>query len=209
MLLRRTFLIGLASILFSTQGCTSDNSELDLMEGVEYKRIAEPQTIAPHSKKVVAVFGYTCPHCYNLEPSLHKWLENKPKNVHYEAMPAVFDNPNWQIMARVFYTAKTLGVLDKSHSEFFHALHRDNVPFTGIEDIAKYFTKFGVTEKQFLNTYKGFKVDQEVRRAQKLTQAYGIHGVPAVIVNGKYLTDVPMAGSRENLWKVVNELSTK
>lgn len=209
MLLRRIFLIGLSSLLFAAQGCSADNteSEMGLMEGVEYKRTPQPQAIAPHKKKVVEVFGYTCPHCYHLEPSLKKWKSSKAADVHFEAMPAVFNNPNWKIMARVFYTSKELGILEKSHTPFFHALHRDNVPFTSVADIAKFFTRFGVTEQQFMNTFQGFKVDQEVRRAEKLTKAYGVEGVPAVVVNGKYITDVPMTGSRENLWEAVNELT--
>jgi len=210
-MLRRTLITGLASLLFATQGFAADKAKSDfaLMEGVEYKRIPQMQSIAPHKKKVVEVFGYTCPHCYNLEPSLHKWLESKPEDVHFERMPVVFNHPNWIFMARVFYTAKELGVLDKSHNAFFDALHRDKKELFTPEAIAKFFTQFGVKEEDFLKTFKGFKVTSEIKRAAKITQAYGVEGVPAVIVNGKYLTDVPMAGSRDKMWSVVDELTNK
>lgn len=211
MLLRRSFLVGLTTLLFATQGCSSDKAEegfVGLMEGTEYKRTPQIQSIAPHKKKVVEVFGYTCPHCYNLEPSIHAWLKNKPEDVHFERMPAVFNNPNWIFMARVFYTAKELGVLDKSHKAYFDALHRDKKELFTPESIAKFFTQFGVKEEDFIKTFKGFKVDQLVRKAAKITQAYGVEGVPALVVNGKYLTDVPMAGGKKKLWSVVEELTT-
>ncbi|MDX1351839.1 MAG: DsbA family protein, partial [Thiomicrorhabdus sp.] len=68
---------------------------------------------------------------------------------------------------------------------------------------------FGVKEADFIATFKGFKVDQLVRRAAKMTRAYGVEGVPAIVVNGKYLTDVAMAGSRDKMWKVIDQLTNQ
>jgi len=209
-MLRRVFLSGVTALLLSSQTIANTASNgFGIMEGSEYKRTPQLQSIEPHKKKVVEVFGYTCPHCYHLEPSLHKWLESKPQDVHFERMPVVFNHPNWIFMGRVFYTAQELGVLDKAHIAFFDALHRDNKELYTPEKIAQFFTQFGVKEAEFLKTFKGFKVDQLVRKAAKLTRAYGVEGVPAVIVNGKYITDVPMAGSRDKLWSTVNTLTDK
>ncbi len=180
-----------------------------LMQGVEYKQIPTPHVIAPYTKTVVEVFGYSCPHCYHLEPSLNSWLKDKPADVHFERMPVVFNNPNWIFMAKVFYTAQEVGVLEQSHDAFFDALHRDKKELYTVEKIAKFFTQFGVKEADFIATFKGFKVDQLVRKAQKLTRSYGVEGVPAIIVNGKYLTDVPMTGSTDKLWQAVDILTTK
>ena len=208
---RRAFLKGITSLIVAGQTLNFAHADegFGLVEGVEYKRIPQLQSIAPHKKLVIEVFGYTCPHCYNLEPSIHDWLETKPDDIHFERMPVVFNNPNWIFMARVFYTAQELGVLEQAHVEFFHALHRDKKELFSVEAIAKFFTQFGLTEADFTNTFKGFKVDQQVRRAAKLTRAYGVEGVPAVIVNGKYQTDVSMAGGKKQLWKVATELTNK
>lgn len=195
------------SLLVSFAAPVSAADEFGFSQGVEYKSIAQPQSIAPHSKKVVEVFYYGCPHCYDLEPSLHEWLKTKPQSVHFEQMPAVLNNPNWIFMAKVFYTAKELGVLEQAHGPFFSALHRDKKPLFSVDAIAEFFTQFGVKTDDFKATFGSFKVDQLVRNAMKTTQAYGIEGVPAVIVNGKYLTDVPMAQSRDRLWQVVDYLT--
>jgi len=112
-------------------------------------------------------------------------------------------------MARVFYTAKELGVLDKSHEAYFHALHRDKKELYSVDIIADFFTQFGVKKQDFINTFKSFNVDQHIRRAAKITKAYGVTGVPAIIVNGKYQTGVSSAGSRKNMWKVVDQLTEK
>ena len=208
-MLRRKLLTSFATLLvtsgLSLSAIATDDAAL--MLGVEYKQVPTPQLIAPHTKTVVEVFGYTCPHCYHLEPSLNAWLKNKPADVNFERMPVVFNNPNWIFMAKVFYTAQELGVLEQSHEPFFDALHRDKKELFTVEKIAEFFTQFDVKESDFIATFKGFKVDQLVRKAQKLTRDYGVEGVPAVIINGKYITDVGMTGSRDKLWQAVDTLS--
>ncbi len=196
------------SVLALSLGLT--NKALASIElGKHYKNVLEPQPITPHKKQVVEVFYYGCSHCYQLEPSLHEWLKTKPKDVHFERLPAVLNNPNWVFMAKVFLTAQELGIIEKSHLAFFHALHRDKQPLFNIEAIAQFHTQFGVTSKLFINTFNSFKIDQQLRRAQRLTQAYGIEGVPSLIVNGKYLTDLPMTGGHDPLWLTVNQLLDK
>lgn len=211
-MLRRTWLKTVATsallALFASSAAHSAD-ELGFLEGVEYKKIPQEQSIAPHKKQVTEVFYYGCSHCFNLEPSLHNWLKDKPANVNFEQMPAVLNNPNWIFMGKVFFTAKELGVLEQSHLPFFTALHRDRKSLFTVEEIAAFFTQFGVKESDFTSTFNSFKVDQLVRQAMRTTQAYGIDGVPAVIVNGKYLTDVPMAQSKERMWQLVNVLTNK
>ena len=48
-----------------------------------------------------------------------------------------------------------------------------------------------------------------MRKNAKKEQKYGHNGVPAVIVNGKYLTSGSAAGSNERLIQVMNFLVAK
>ena len=176
-------------------------------EGTEYRKTDMPIDIAPAKKSVIEIFGYHCPHCYHLEDSLEAWVKTKPADVNFEQVPAVFNSPNWIFMAKVFYTAKVLGVLEKSHRAYFDALHRDHKQLFDVDSIAKFFTQFGVKEQDFKDTFNSFKVEQLLRRAQDITARSGIDGVPAVVVNGKARTDVGMAGSRDKLWILVNHLT--
>ncbi|MBO1927388.1 thiol:disulfide interchange protein DsbA/DsbL [Thiomicrorhabdus sp. 6S2-11] len=205
---RRHFLqsIGLTGLALLTPASWA---KVELMTGVHYKVLKNPIPIAPAKKQVVEVFGYSCPHCYHLEDSLNQWLKSKPADVEFKRMPVVFNNPNWIFMARVFFTAQELGILDKSHEAFFHAIHRDKKPLFSVDALADFYAQFGVEKQTYKDMFASFTVDQHVRAAGKLTRQYEVEGVPALIVNGKYLTDVPMAGSRRALWDVVNQLTEK
>ena len=95
--------------------------------GIEYQEIIPAQqTRAPQGMiEVVELFWYGCPHCYRLEDkgdlTLKKWLKNKPDNVYFYKLPAQF-NKHWEIHAAAYYTAQSLGVLDKVHMDIFKAV---------------------------------------------------------------------------------------
>ncbi|GKT11447.1 MAG: protein dithiol oxidoreductase (disulfide-forming) [Thiomicrorhabdus sp.] len=208
-MLRRKLLSSLAALFIVGSLSATAMADTGLMAGVEYKKIAKEQSIAPAKMKVVEVFGYTCPHCYNLEPSLNKWLKTKPKNIVFERMPVIFNNPQWIFLGKAFYTLQELGILDQAHEAYFHSIHRDKSRMQTVEELAEFFVQYGANKDKFIATFNSFKVDQLTRRARQMTRDYGIEGVPTIIVNGKYRTDVPMAGGHEELWDVVNRLTKK
>lgn len=202
---RRLFLSSIAASTALSLPALSKAAEFELMDGVQYKTLKKPQA-NEGQKTVLEVFGYTCPHCYHLEPSIKDWLKTKPLDVEFERMPVVFNHPNWIYMARVFYTAKRLGILEQSHEDFFHAIHRDKTDVFTPEALGKFFSRYGIKEQDFTDMFKSFVVDGDIKKAAILTKEMEVEGVPAIIVNGKYLTDVPMAKGKKEMWQVVDAL---
>lgn len=177
-----------------------------LAEGIDYVKLVAPQPTGDASKiEVVELFWYGCPHCYHLEPLMDKWAAGMPQDVNLVRMPALL-NPRWEILGRAYYTAELLGVLDKIHEPLFKAIHADNQKFDTEDQLAKFFAAQGVDEKQFRDTYKSFGVAAKLNRAKQMTQRYGINGVPALVINGKYRTSASEAGSHENMLKVTDKL---
>ena len=60
---------------------------------------------------------------------------------------------------------------------------------------------------KFKEVYASFTVSNQVRRASQLQDAYGVEGVPSMGVAGRYYTDGTMAGSLENVLRVVDQLA--
>jgi len=176
-------------------------------EGIEYKRLKTPvpTQVGAGKIEVVELFWYGCPHCFRLEPELEKWLKAKPENVEFIRIPAVF-NKTWELHAKAYYAADFLGVIDKIHKPFFDAIHLKKQRMSTAAEVKKFFIQHGVSEKDFDGVFNSFGVDAKVRRAKELSRQYGIGGVPALVVNGKYVTDGPMAGGRKGMIKVLNHL---
>ena len=182
----------------------------EFSEGVEYKLLASPQATSTGDKiEVRELFWYGCPHCFHLEPELGKWLKTRPDDVEFVRMPAIL-GPNWELLGRAYYTAELLEVEDRIHKPLFSYLHTDRKRIRDVEELQDFFVAQGVSEEDFQKTYNSFAVITKTRRSDQAAQLYGLTGVPAMVVNGKYMVNASLAGgSNEKMLEVVNFLIEK
>lgn len=178
-------------------------------EGVDYKLLTTPVEVDnPKKIEVREVFWYGCPHCFALEATISDWKKNMPEGVDFISTPAPL-NPSWKPHAHAYFVAKALGKLDEIHTALFDALHVEKKRILTQDQLAEFFTQFGVTEDEFNKLYNSFSVRVAVRKAEALAKAYRLTGVPAIIVNGKYLVENRTAGSHERMMEIVNFLIDK
>ena len=178
---------------------------LSLAEPLGYETLSPAQPTQNQDKiEVIEFFWYGCPHCYTLEPAMEKWLKTKPDNVEFIRQPAVF-SALWGKHAKAYFVAEALGVVDKVHADLFDAI-QNKQKLTSEDQLAKFFVAHGVDETEFRNTYNSFLIDAKLRQAKAMAPRYGITGVPAIIINGKYKTSGPLAKSQANMIEVMNRL---
>lgn len=185
----------------------------------QYERVQPPQPTSSKDKiEVVELFWYRCPHCYYLEKNdnFKNWLQNKPDDVVFTQMPAVFPNDKWIPLAKAYYTAEKLGVLtglggkDGLHLSLFKEIHDPPKRTMNNEGaLQRLFVKHGVSQKDFTDTYNSFAVKTKIGQAESMTTRYGITGVPAIIVNGKYRLSSEKTGGYEKMMKVIDYLIDK
>jgi protein dithiol oxidoreductase (disulfide-forming) len=188
--------------LFSATAALAEESQ-----GYESISPAQP-TANPGKIEVLEFFWYGCPHCYSFEPSLKAWLKNKPANVEFIRIPAVFSE-QWGRHAKAYFVAEALGVVDKVHDDFFDSIQNKHEELETEEQLLKFFTAHGVKEQDFKETFNSFMIDAKLRQAPALASKYGLTGVPALVVNGKYKTNGTLAGSQEKMIDVLNQLIKK
>jgi len=181
-------------------------------KGTHYQELPFPMKTRDASKiEVVEMFWYGCPHCYEFNNDhLPEWEENLPDDVDFVMVPATF--PNWVIHAKAFFAAEALGVVKKVHQDLFDAIVANPKKFDDTDDFKSIFLKHGVSEDAYDKVFEasGFrkisKVDEAVKKAGDRARAYRLTGVPALVVNGKYMVGVREAGSFGNMLKIVNYL---
>jgi len=156
-------------------------------EGVAYTVLKTPVgTDDPNRIEVVELFWYGCPHCYEFDPSLEKWVKTLPKDVVFKRVPAPL-NRVWETAGRVYYSLEAIGAVDKVHSKLFDAIHKDGLKPTNERAMLEWLEKQGVDTKKYSAAYRSFAVDSKLKRAQQIAQGSQIEGVPALMVNGKYV----------------------
>jgi thiol:disulfide interchange protein DsbA len=181
-----------------------------LQEGVTHVAIvpAQPTSTDEGKIEVVEIFSYGCSHCHRFEPMLERWLKNKPDNVEFVRLPAIF-NSTLALYARAFYAAEALGVLDQIHQPFFEAIHLQKRRMNSEEEIAQLFVEHGVDRDKFDKAFRSFAVEAKVRRAAELGKRYGVRATPSMVVNGKYITDPGKTNGFRGMIETVNALVEK
>jgi thiol:disulfide interchange protein DsbA len=183
--------------------------------GVNYTLIvpAQPTSVPAGQIEVLEFFWYACPHCYDIDPQVEAWRKAKPAYVTFTRVPVTW-SPGHRELARLFYTLQSLGKLDQLHGDVFKEIHVNNNPLVAedgdeaqTERIQTAFArKEGIPEDEFTKVYHSFAVDADLQKADALVQRYRIDGVPTFVINGKYVTDVRLAGSQERLMALVGDL---
>lgn len=174
-------------------------------EGVHYKKLTQVTTTVSDKIEVLEFFWYGCPHCYSFEPHVKAWKKTLSDNVKFARVPAIF-RPDWEIQARTYYALSNMGLIETAHGKIFDAVHKSKKRLNTLESMVAFLEKNGVDRKTFLDEYKSFGVDGFVRKAKKKQSEYKIQGVPGVVVNGKYLVSGSMAGSYDNMVKIIDHL---
>lgn len=182
--------------------------------GVNYTPLvpAQPTDVDPGKIEVIEVFWLGCPHCYALEPYLQRWLKTKPSYIQFVRVPVMW-GPVHRAHARLYYTLMALGRKDLVEKAFDTIQEHPGNPLVANSDeetlkLQEAFAeKHGVSADDFEKAYRSFTVASDLQKAEQLTQRYQVQSVPFIVINGKYTTDVEMAGSATNLFQLIDDLA--
>ena len=156
-------------------------------EGVHYFKINQvPADTGSDTVEVTELFSYGCSHCNTFEPYLQSWNETKPDNVKYNRIAVAFGRKAWEMMARAYITAEMLGIEDESHMAMMDAIWKEGKQFRKLDDLADFYTSFGIEKSAFLANYQSFAADSQLRKSQRDVSLFGITGTPSLVVNRKY-----------------------
>lgn len=183
--------------------------------GVNYDVItpAQPTNVGPGKVEVTEVFWLGCPHCYALEPFIKAWLKSKPNYIEFVRVPVMW-GPAHRAHARLYYTLMALNRPDLVDKAFdtIQQKHDLLISTTGNDEeslkLQQAFAKEnGVSPEDYAKAYNSFSVNSNLQRAEQLTQRYQVQGVPLVVVNGKYSTDVAKAGGPQQIISEIDDLA--
>jgi thiol:disulfide interchange protein DsbA len=176
--------------------------------GKHYIRLSptQPTSSPPDKVEVAESFWYGCPHCYALDAAVKSWVASKPEYVSFIRVPVVWSDVA-KTHARAFYTAEALGKIGAMHDAIFREIHEKHDLLDTEDKLRAFFGTFAVDAPTFENTYNSAGVRTKLQRADELDRRYRVASVPTIIVNGKYSTDVDLAGGTEQLFALIGELA--
>lgn len=164
-----------------------------------------PLQVAADKIEVTAVFSYTCGYCYQLEPQLQTWTLKQSNDVQLVKLPAAF-NKQWEHLARAYYIMDVLNLTEQAHMALFNAIHQQNANLASQRALGNFFEQYGIKSDQTEQLYTSFGVESRLRQDVARLKAYRITGVPALVIDGRYVIDGNSAGSLENMLVVADKL---
>ncbi|RUR30228.1 thiol:disulfide interchange protein DsbA/DsbL [Vreelandella andesensis] len=198
----KTLMVAMAGL-----GLSAAVSAQELVEGQHYTLLESPVAtqVEEGQIEVTEAFWFGCPHCYRLQTPASEWYETLEDDVSVVHMPATMGG-DWNTHATAFYAAESLGIEDELHAGFFEAIHEDGRSLTDADEIAEFFANYGVSEEKAKQALTAFSVRSEVNKANSRMREMRLMGVPALIIDGRYVVSPSTAGSLENMPQIANAL---
>lgn len=177
-------------------------------EGEYYQVLPTEKTSSP---TVTEFFSFYCPHCHAFEPIIGDLKAHIDGKAEFRKSPVSFmGGPVMgEAMSKGYATMVSLGVEDKLVPVMFDRIHNKQQPPKDEAELRQIFLDNGVSAEDFDGAYGSFAVDSMVRRFDKAFKDSGLTGVPAVVINGKYLVKSDKITTKEEYFELVDELLKK
>jgi len=184
--------------------------QMAYQKGLHYSQL-DPVFDTDNKEQVVIYefFGYKCPHCSSFEPFMKSLHERVSKNVKIVRVPVIFQ-PGWDILAKAYYTAETMGIIENTHQAMFDAIHKKHMRFSNLDEVAQWYAdNFNVDKKAFISTANSFLIDSKIRQSNRMMQAMKVMSTPMLIIDGKFKPEVKALGSNDALIEMAASLANK
>ena len=162
----------------------------------------------PDKVKVVEFYSYACHWCQQLEPKVSVWSKTLPERTLFYRIPVNFQ-PSWRPLAKIYFAAESLNVLDKVHEPMFEAVKEEKLANSKDETVLDFIAKLGVDREAFNKAYHSFSVDSKTRWANNLAVSFKVTAIPTFVVIGPkeaFYTQTALTGDETRLIEVLNFL---
>ena len=154
--------------------------------GQEVDQVVTPGRVQSAGQvEAVEFFWYGCPHCARFEPQLEDWVQQLPSDVAFVRLPASW-NDSMTTQQRLYFTLAKLNRLDL-HPAVFKAIHEQHQFLNTPAQIEKWAVGQKINRNQWHSAFNSAQVTQQVDGAQAAFQRFELSGVPAMVINGKYV----------------------
>jgi protein dithiol oxidoreductase (disulfide-forming) len=181
---------------------------------VDYTLLTTPQPAYMPIKgkiEVAEVFSYACGACASANPAISAWQKTKAADVNFVYVHSVVQGGAWERFARGYYASEAKKILPRTHDAVFQAVFSDRSLShdASVEDIAKFYAKFGVDAKQFLAIMQSPGINAKLNRSKQFSLRTTANSTPTIIVAGKYKVNATRTGGWDGMMRTVDFLVAK
>ncbi|MBA2657400.1 MAG: thiol:disulfide interchange protein DsbA/DsbL [Tatlockia sp.] len=184
----------------------------DFVAGKDYELLnPSAESNKTHTQvSVTEFFSYGCHWCYQIDPALETWVKQKSNTISFTKVPVVF-NEDWLFFAKAYYTAQRLGLEAKLNPLLFKEIQgKEKHGLNTNKGMIDFFASQGVDPLTAKSAFENSTtIDMEVKHGMAKMSEFQIKGVPAIIINDQFKTDLQMAKTEDRFLKILDFLVAK
>lgn len=176
--------------------------------GQHYENVAQPGTLAEKDDgrvEVISFFWYNCGSCYSVDPAVSEWAAQLPADVRFLRMPAAF-NPAVNFHARIFMTLRALGLSHEADMTVFDIFRNQRKAINTHEQLPTVAKALNIDPDKFIKTFDSKEVADMMNNLDRVSLAYDLPGVPAMVIDGQYRFDIGTTDGPEGFFKLADIL---
>lgn len=173
-------------------------------EGVHYKDLSpeQAQVTTQGPVQVQHWFWYGCASCTVFARQLP---DLKAPDLSWQALPAQL-RPNWYFHAKAYYVASTQANAPQLEQALFQTLNEDSTALADQDAVLDWFVARGLSRDEVHHQMTSPLLNQKLKADLALQQKWQIRGVPALVIDNRYLVDAGMVHSLEEFLSVTQFL---
>jgi thiol:disulfide interchange protein DsbA len=196
----------IAAVVLLTVYCVAGRAQLLPLQGRDFIRLDPAHPVMEGTAiEVIEFFYYGCPVCYDAQPHIAAFLERQGNGVILKRVPAAFFDAAEQF-ALTYYALEATGHLAQLHGAVYENHHFDDQRLGDEKNLLEWLARNGIDVEVFRKARDSAENRARVAEARSLFERYGVSGVPAFAVDGKFLTSARLANGVKAMMDVVDQL---
>ena len=145
--------------------------------------------------EVVYFFSYECPHCRSFDDLIDGWQSRLHDGAVFRRVHVAYSSSN-RLLAKAHRALLRHNAFDANHRRLFRAIQDRNRRFATPNALAQFVDGFGVDQDAFLRSLTSTRTAREVEAGERLFLSLGLTGVPALVVDDKYIINMDLGRKR-------------
>ncbi|RDU64739.1 thiol:disulfide interchange protein DsbA/DsbL [Helicobacter sp. MIT 14-3879] len=186
----------------------------EIIEGKDYIKLSNPMPNAEHS--LIKIFSYDCPFCFKFDSITKDLVDSLPKNMSFEeyhlSQRGEFGNEASELFAVLIVRDKRLreSNFDMVKKAYYEAYHIKKQHWNNKESFLNFGLELvGINKSEFERLKDNNDVKDLLILWKNAYDIAKIQGIPAFVVNGKYLIILKQIRNIQSLINIINELNAK
>ena len=179
-------------------------------EGTDYLTLKNPQPASFSSKvEVIEFFGYFCKHCFSFEPALDEWAKKQQRNADFRRVHVRFGE-RMILQQQLFFALSAMdpGSTALHHKAFEHT-HVLRQPLRTESQMSAFIRQNGQSSEKFMELLRSPQVRALSDEAAQLQARFQIDGVPAIVIDGRFITSLAIVSQGDPSLRTAKEVQTK